>query len=137
MDQDHSLSPSQLAALEQLLAGASVKQSASAAGVDRTTVHRWLREDLAFGAAHNRARSELRGEIELKLLALAGRSIETVAKALDDTDQRVTMAILKGLGFLPGEARPIGPGAPEEQQKERALERKRAERMRELELLVL
>ncbi len=65
-------------------------------------IRRRFRDDIAVGAAYNRARTELRGERELKHLAPADRSIETIAKALDETDRRVAMAVLKGLGFLSG-----------------------------------
>ena len=44
------LSPTQLIALECLLAGQSMIDSAAAAGVDRSTLHRWLRNDFNFQA---------------------------------------------------------------------------------------
>jgi hypothetical protein len=68
-----ALSPSQETVLAVLLAGKSVTDAATAAGVDRTTVHRWLKEDLGFPAAFNRARRELREALTARLMALAER----------------------------------------------------------------
>ena len=45
--------------LERLLTGETVTAAAEAEGVDRSTVHRWRREDLAFQAAYNQRRREL------------------------------------------------------------------------------
>jgi transposase-like protein len=46
-----TLSPCQLAALEALLAGKTVTDAAAAAGVDRSTLHAWLKTDFPFQAA--------------------------------------------------------------------------------------
>jgi transposase-like protein len=56
---DCELSGAQEKAIEALLAGKSVTEAAIAAGVDRTTVHRWLK-DVRFEVALGRARRELR-----------------------------------------------------------------------------
>ena len=50
---DGRLKPRQQAVLERLLAGETVTAAARAAKVDRSTVHRWLKEDYTFGAAYN------------------------------------------------------------------------------------
>jgi transposase-like protein len=46
-----SLTPAQDTAIVALLAGKTITDAATAAGVDRATVHRWLKDDLAFLAA--------------------------------------------------------------------------------------
>ena len=51
----HELNSKQLIVLEHLVAGATVTKAAEAGGVDRTTVHRWLREYCNFLAAYNAA----------------------------------------------------------------------------------
>lgn len=102
------LNPRQLVVLEQLLAGASVTKAAEAAGVDRTTVHRWLREDWAFQAAHHRAQRDLRRAVEARLPHLVEAAVETVQAAVRDGDVRAALAVLKGLGALPGSAPRIG-----------------------------
>src|SRR5438046_1747190 len=55
-----TLSGTQERALTMLLSGKSITDAATAAEVDRTTVHRWLKEDFGFQAALNRGRRELR-----------------------------------------------------------------------------
>jgi hypothetical protein len=54
------LTPEQDAAVAALLAGRTVTDAAAATGVDRTTVHRWLKKDFAFQAALNLGRRESR-----------------------------------------------------------------------------
>jgi transposase-like protein len=44
------LSPNQLKALAAMATGATVTAAAEHAGVDRTTLHRWIREDPGFQA---------------------------------------------------------------------------------------
>jgi len=58
------LSKSQISVLEALLTGSTVTHAASEAGVARTTVHRWLRNDWVFKAELNRERREIRDAIE-------------------------------------------------------------------------
>ena len=49
----------------------TVTAALAAAGVDRTTVHRWLREDHAFQAAWNRIRREQEREVLARVDHLA------------------------------------------------------------------
>ena len=88
-DPSSDLNPKQLLVLEQLLAGASVTK---AAGVDRTTVHRWLREDWAFQTAHHRAQRDLRRAVEARLPHLVEAAVETVQAAVRDGDVRAARA---------------------------------------------
>ena len=46
------LSPKKIRALEALLTASSVTDAAKMAGVDRTTLHRWLSDDSQFRAAY-------------------------------------------------------------------------------------
>lgn len=71
-----ALEPRQALALESLMAGASVTKAAEAAGVDRSSLHRWLREDTSFQAAYNAARRDLRREVSSRLQAVAGAALE-------------------------------------------------------------
>ena len=94
------LSKSQLSALQALLTGSTVTLAASAAGVARTTVHRWLRDDWAFQAELNRERREIRDAIRSQLLRAAESAVRSVSRAVDEGDIRVAMDVLKGLGLL-------------------------------------
>ena len=52
------LAPIQAAIVEAMLAGNTITDAAAEAGVNRHTVHRWLKGDFAFQAALNRGRRE-------------------------------------------------------------------------------
>src|SRR5262245_59093418 len=108
------LSPSQEKALAALLAGKSVTEAAAAAEVDRTTVHRWLRYGYTFQAELNRGRRDLREAMRARLMCLAEKAVENVERALGRADGKTALALLKGLGLLPGEPLPIGSDDPEE-----------------------
>ena len=108
------LEPRQVLAVERLLAGDPVTTAAAAAGVDRSSVHRWLREDAVFRAAYNAARQDLFREVSSRLLGLASDALAAVEAAVRGGDARVAVAVLKGLGLLPGTAPTIGPEDPAE-----------------------
>jgi hypothetical protein len=108
------LKPTQSIVLEQLLAGESVTKAAKAGGVDRTTVHRWLREDAVFQGAYNAARRELSREVEARLPHLAEVALATVQAAVEQGDVRAALAVLKGLGALSGVPLEIGTDDPVE-----------------------
>jgi hypothetical protein len=108
------LEPKQARALEQLLVGATVSRAAEAAGVDRSTVHRWLRHDFDFLAAYNGAQRDLRREAENRLLRLMNAATEAVVSAVEAGDVRVALAVLKGLGMLPGSPPAFGGDDPKE-----------------------
>ena len=69
-----------LAALAALSRGSSVTDAASDAGVDRTTVHRWMRSNHEFRAGINRARLELatsvRRRVQIRAVPPAGSVAE-------------------------------------------------------------
>jgi hypothetical protein len=109
---EEGLSPSQLKALSALIAGTTITDAADIAGVDRTTVHRWIREP-EFCAAHNARRAELRDAVEAKLRALQAKAIEVVESALDGGDVRTAMGILRGTGALDGCGPRVGSDDPE------------------------
>jgi len=110
----HELNLKQIIVLEHLIAGATVTKAAEAGGVDRTTVHRWLREDCTFLAAYNAARRDLSREVEARLPHLAEAALGTVEAAVQNGDVRAALAVLKGLGALSGSAPTIGAENPGE-----------------------
>jgi hypothetical protein len=101
-------------ALEALLAGQTVTCSAMAAGVDRTTVHGWLKSDFTFRAAYNGGRQELLERMESRLMGLADKAAGVVETALDRGDEKAALAVLKGLGLLDGVRPVIGSDDPRE-----------------------
>jgi hypothetical protein len=116
------LSPQQDRALVALLGGATITDAADAAGVDRTTVHRWLREDFSFQAAYNGLRRDLRREIQRRLDSVTRAALETISTAIGNGDVRAALAVLKGTGVLAGQEPLIGPEGPTEVEEEAKLE---------------
>jgi AcrR family transcriptional regulator len=117
------LAPRQQAAMEMLLTGKSVADSARSAGVSRITLHRWLRKDAAFRAAYNQWRDELQESCRSRLEALTDKAADAIEKALETGDARTALQLLKSLGLI--QQRPIGPTDPEEIREYQAIEEKR------------
>lgn len=115
------LPPQQAQALAALLGGATITSAAEAAGVDRTTLHRWLREDFSFQAAYNGLRCDLRREIEARLDNVANAALGTVSAAVDAGDVRAALAVLRGTGVFAGSCPSIGPDDPAEVEEETEL----------------
>ncbi len=102
------LAPPQTAALASLLTGCTVTAAAEAAAVDRSTLHRWLREDYTFQAAYNRGRRELHEAAATGLLVLAEDAAAALRQGIRDGNVPAALAVLKGLGLLAGQAPLIG-----------------------------
>ena len=113
------LAPKQAKALEHLLAATSVTDAAKGAGIGRSTLHRWLREDPAFQAAYNGARRDLQREVEIRLLVAATHAAQTVCRAARAGNVQASLALLKGIGALAGEPYAIGPDCADEVEAER------------------
>ncbi len=101
------LSPAQQQALAALLAGRTVTAAATEAGVDRTTIYRWLRDPYraAFRRALELGRRELRQAMEARLLALASKAADCLEGTLTNGGGKAALALLKALGLLPGQPR--------------------------------
>jgi AcrR family transcriptional regulator len=107
-----ALKPKQRTVLELLLTGMSISEAARSCGVDRGTVHRWLRDDGAFQAALNRGQRTLRRASEARLEVLAAEALDAVRRAVQDGDARTAIGLLRGLGMLSGQLREIGSEDP-------------------------
>ena len=104
--------------MEALLGGNTTTDAAAEAGVHRSTLHRWQNEP-EFKAAANTRRSEFRHAAEARLERLQTMALDAVEKALATGNSHVALAILRGLGFLPGSSRTIGSTDPERLQRQR------------------
>jgi Homeodomain-like domain-containing protein len=82
-DATPQLSPAQERALQALLDGATVTEAATAAGVDRTTVHRWQRH-VKFFTAMNRAKADRQNAVRAGLQSLTQEAIGTMRDLLKD-----------------------------------------------------
>lgn len=87
-------------AITALIAGATMQAAADAAGVDRTTLWRWMREDAAFITEYNQARADHRDAVQAGLRSLASDALAVVRGILqsDETPPalrlRAAMAVL-------------------------------------------
>ena len=124
-DAESQLSPAQELALSALMTGSRMTDAAVAAGVSRSTLHRWMSEPV-FLAARNGRRLELVASASAKLLNLRDKALGVVEQALDAGDGRVAMAVLKGVGMLDGQIPFLGSDDPGRVAKEqKAVERQR------------
>jgi len=96
------LTASQIEVLSALLSGETIKAAAELAGVDRSSVHRWLRDDWKFQAARNRGIEAIQAATIAGLQSLAQSALEVVQKAIRDGDQQTAINVLKGVGLLSG-----------------------------------
>ena len=70
--------------------------------MDRSTVHRWIRNDYSFQAALNRAKNDAHEAVQSRLRNVAARATEIVEEAVDKGDVKAALAILKAIDALPG-----------------------------------
>jgi hypothetical protein len=98
--------------LSALLSGETIKAAAELADVDRSTVHRWLRDDWHFQAARNRGIEAIQSATITGLQALAQSALEVVQESIRDGDQQTAINVLKGLGLLSGEQIVLRSGNP-------------------------
>lgn len=120
-DQAVGIDARQSKALERLLEGDTVIEAAAASGVDRSTIHRWLRSDYPFKAAYNGARLALQDALDARLLGLAESATTTVASAIQRGDVPASIAVLRGLGLLNGRRPSAGPDDPDDLRKDEEL----------------
>ena len=85
--QPNELTPNQIVALEALLTCPTQQAAAKKAGVDVSTLRRWLKES-EFAAAYQSARQGLIDATLNGLQAVAQKAVETLEAVLDDTTAR-------------------------------------------------
>ena len=108
-----SLTPQQLQALDLLLSGLTVTAVATAVGVSRETVHRWLRDDCGFIAAMNRGKRELHEAAQSRLQSVWWRAADNLARAVDAGNLQASLVVLRGLGELSGSLPLLGTDDPQ------------------------
>ena len=113
------------AALELLMWGKSVSETARQTGVTRITIHRWLKNDPVFRAAYNEWHEEMRESSRSRLETMAEKAMDALDNALHSNDARAAIAVLKGLGLL--RERKPGPTDAEEVKKEAEIRKKKRE----------
>ena len=107
-EERETLTPQQIAALERLLTGETVTAVAEAVKADRSTLHRWLKEDYVFQARLNQLKRELVEAVEARLLTIVQKATQAVENSVDEGNLVASLAVLKGMGALSGT--PVTPG---------------------------
>ncbi len=101
-----NLTPAQLKVLGLLASGKPISKVAEAAGVDRSTIYRWLRDDAAFVAEFNRQKEESLSSIQAELRAMAREAVAVLREILQDKTTpasvrlRTALAVLESAGGI-------------------------------------
>ncbi|MGB3330357.1 MAG: hypothetical protein WBA46_15460 [Thermomicrobiales bacterium] len=85
MSDDQTLSGKQRKALEALLHSGEVSHAATAAGVSRDTVYRWMKQPV-FAAAVREAEARALDEVSRVLIRLSRAAVGTLAGAMADRE---------------------------------------------------
>ena len=85
-------------ALQLLLAGTAVYETARTIGVAVRTVQRW-RTNPHFQAEFNRRRLELHESAQTRLHGMTHKAIDVLAKAINDGNLKAAIELLKIVGF--------------------------------------
>jgi len=76
------LTPIQQKAISALLMSRTYSEAARSAGVDRSTIYRWIRQDENFRTELRNARREAIGETTAHLQRLTGVAVENLGKII-------------------------------------------------------
>jgi hypothetical protein len=120
-----SLSPKQCVAIRELTSGRNQLKAAIAAGVDRSTLNRWINHDPAFKAAFNAWQADVLSTAKGQMVATTKDAMETVIKAIRGGDAKLAWKLLESVG-LTGPVTP-GPTDVEELKRLEELERRKKE----------
>jgi transposase-like protein len=103
---ESTLSPKQIQVIEALASGASVVDAARKAGVDRSTIYLWMKNDGYFGAELNVARRECVDTMRARLRELSEEAVKTVRELMTGTDVsaavrlRAALSVLQSMGAM-------------------------------------
>lgn len=107
MTQNATLSAAQRAALDALAQGHSISAAARMAGVDRSTIHRWLRKPGAFSDAVVDASAASLKAAAIRLAGLTGSAADVLFDIMTDAaggDNRTATARLRAADAALGHA---------------------------------
>lgn len=122
----NELTAIQIEVLSALLSGETIKAAAKLAGVDRSSVHRWLRDDWNFQAARNRGIEAIQAATIAGLQTLAQSALEVIQESIRDGDQQTAINVLKGVGLLSGHQFVPGSGNSDVLREESEIRRREA-----------
>ena len=81
---DKSLSPVQAQVIAALAQGRTITDAARDAGLHRTTIHTWFRDQPVFKTAFEEAQHEYVAALQDGMRDLAARAVDTLRSLLDD-----------------------------------------------------
>src|SRR5580765_5130569 len=93
------LSLPQQRALAVLIEGKALKEAAEGAGVNRSTLYRWIRQDAAFAAAYNAWQQEIAESARARMLCASHAAVEKVIRCMD-LDANLAFKVIKEMGIL-------------------------------------
>jgi transposase-like protein len=103
---ESTLSPKQIRVIEALASGASVADAARRAGVDRSTIYLWMKDDDDFAEELSLARRECADNMRARLRELAEDAVKTVRELMTGTDVsaavrlRAALSVLQSMGAM-------------------------------------
>ena len=83
-------------AIAAFAAGGGVLEAADAAGVDRTTIWRWSREDAQFASMRDASVAAVLEQAQSDLRGLAGLVVDALARGLKATVKQTVVKLKKG-----------------------------------------
>lgn len=107
----YTLSHPQRQALDLLARGRSIRSAAREAGIGRSTLYRWLRDDPEFIGAYNLWNDELIESARARLASLINAAVDAMGRAIRKGDPRSAATLLKAMNVLtpriPGPHEPV------------------------------
>ncbi len=109
LPQNAALCGTQLTAIDGIVSGKSITAAAHAAGIDRGTLHRWLRDDPTFRAVYHERRADLVASAQGRLLTIVEKATATAEQAIGagnvgGADVAQTMGLLAPARVEPDDA---------------------------------
>jgi hypothetical protein len=105
----HALTPSQAMAVDALAGGATHEAAASAAGVHRVTVTRWVLHHPEFQAELNRRKADAAAETSALVVRVTNSALSTIEKAVGQGDLDAAFKWLRSIPLSTVTSQPIGP----------------------------
>jgi DNA-binding transcriptional MerR regulator len=95
-----NLSPVQAQVIATLAQGRTVTEAARDAGIHRTTIHHWFRNEPLFKTAFQEAQREYNETLHDGMRALAARAVDAIHKLLDDPNTPPAVRLRTSLTIL-------------------------------------
>jgi len=118
---DLELSVPQQRAMAVLVEGKALKEAAEQAGVNRSTLYRWIRQDAAFAAAYNAWHQEVAESARARMHASMHLAVERVIRCMQ-LNEDLSFKVMKEMGIL--KPRAAGQIDPDRLRQEMALEQR-------------